>query len=60
VATHRFPCPSCGKTLKIDGAILAEARRRGRGMHCPTCKKQAAPAAVPERSAYPQPPPPLL
>jgi hypothetical protein len=35
---HRFPCPNCGKTLKIDDAMLADAHRRGKGMHCPTCK----------------------
>ncbi len=37
VATHRFLCPSCGKRLKIDDAMLADARRRDRGAHCPTC-----------------------
>jgi hypothetical protein len=38
VATHRFRCPSCGKTLKVADDLLAEIRRRGRGTHCPRCK----------------------
>jgi hypothetical protein len=38
VATHRFLCPSCGKRLKIDDAMLADARRRNKGAHCPTCR----------------------
>jgi hypothetical protein len=38
VATHRFLCPSCGKRLKVDDAMLADARRRNRGAHCPTCR----------------------
>jgi hypothetical protein len=36
-AEHRFRCPTCGKTLKVDDAMLAEVRRGGKGTHCPTC-----------------------
>ena len=38
MATYRFPCPACGKTLKVDDAMLADIRRRGKGGHCPRCK----------------------
>jgi hypothetical protein len=38
VATHRFLCPSCGKTLKVDDELLAHIRTRGKGTHCPKCK----------------------
>jgi predicted RNA-binding Zn-ribbon protein involved in translation (DUF1610 family) len=38
VAVHRFPCPKCGKTLKVDDAMLEDIRRRGKGGHCPKCK----------------------
>ena len=38
VALHRFPCPKCGKTLKVDDAMLEDIRRRGKGGHCPRCK----------------------
>jgi hypothetical protein len=39
VATYRFRCPSCGKTLKVDDAMLEDIRRRGKGGHCPRCKE---------------------
>jgi hypothetical protein len=48
VATHRFRCPSCGKTLKVDDTLLADIRRKGKGTHCPTCK---APVSVDESPA---------
>jgi CIC family chloride channel protein len=38
VATHRFPCPACGKNLKVDDAMLADLRRRRKKAHCPACK----------------------
>jgi chloride channel protein, CIC family len=38
VATHRFPCPTCGRKLKVDDAMLADLRHRHKNAHCPVCK----------------------
>jgi hypothetical protein len=43
MATHRFSCPTCGKTLKVDDELLARTRASGAGTHCPRCK---APVSV--------------
>ena len=46
VAVYRFRCPACGKTLKVDDAMLADIRRRGKGGHCPRCKSPVSVAEV--------------
>jgi hypothetical protein len=60
---HHFPCPTCGKVLKVDDATLAGIRASGQGTQCPACKAQLgidAFAAHRERPESQSGPPALL
>jgi TM2 domain-containing membrane protein YozV len=37
LTTFRFSCPSCGKTLKVHGDLLAQIIRSGKESSCPSC-----------------------